>query len=263
MAVAAGFDHSLGLKDDGSVVAWGDNDYGQCNVPPPNEGFVAVAGGYAHSAGLKEDGSVVVWGSNDDGQCDVPSPNGGFMALAAGRCHSLGLKKTVLVACEPPADGSLPKTENNIILCVFNQAITLPATGNPLIIRDVTNGCADVSNLFSYSIDTDDPNGCTLEARETDPNDPNNHDLLPDMTWYQVESAPDWNGVAPFVFEVYTLVGDGNNSGRVTMADYSCVKAALGDRGDVRADLNGTRRVTAADYSVVKAYLGNRAPPKP
>ena len=38
----------------GEIVAWGDNNYGQCNVPSPNSGFVAVAGGCYHSLGLRE-----------------------------------------------------------------------------------------------------------------------------------------------------------------------------------------------------------------
>jgi hypothetical protein len=53
VAVAGGEYHSLGLKADGSIVAWGYNVDGQCNVPGPNTGFVAVAGGYLHSLGLK------------------------------------------------------------------------------------------------------------------------------------------------------------------------------------------------------------------
>ncbi len=161
-----------------------------------------------------------------------------------------------LITTEPPFDGSLPKTMSNLILCVFDGPITLPAAGNPLVIKDMTNGCADVSGNFVYSVDADDPTGRTLEARE-------NGDLLPDMTWYQVNSAPGWAAVVPFQFEVYTLVGDCTPSARVTTADYSCVKAALGQRGDVRADLNGSARVTTADYSVVKANLGHRAPAKP
>ena len=69
---------------DGSIVAWGHNTYGQCDVPVPNEGFVAVAGGYYHSLGLKADGSIVAWGDNYYGQCDVPAPNEGFVAVAGG-----------------------------------------------------------------------------------------------------------------------------------------------------------------------------------
>ena len=84
--------HSLGLKTDGSIVAWGDNSNGQCNIPTPNTGFTAVAAGVHHDLGLKADGSIVAWGSNSYGQCNVPAPNTGFVAVAAGDFHSLGLK---------------------------------------------------------------------------------------------------------------------------------------------------------------------------
>jgi len=62
VAVSGGETFSLGLKDDGSIVAWGRNTFGQCNVPAPNTGFIAIAVGYAHSLGLKNDGSIVAWG---------------------------------------------------------------------------------------------------------------------------------------------------------------------------------------------------------
>jgi len=175
----------------------------------------------------------------------------------------VGPPPAALIASDLTADGSLPKTQSNLIRCTFDRPIALPPSGSPLLIRDMSNGCVDVSGNFTYSIDADDPNGTTLEARETDPNDPNNHAVLPDQTWYQVNSAPGWTDVAPFRFAVYTLVGDCNSSGRVTTADYSCVKAALGQRGDVREDLNGSGRVTTADYSVVEASLGSREPTKP
>ena len=97
IAVAGNKSHNLGLKEDGSIVAWGWNDYGQCNVPEPNEGFVAIAAGDYHSLGLKEDGSITAWGHNSQGQCNVPLPNSGFIDVAAGDYHSLGRK----------ADGSI------------------------------------------------------------------------------------------------------------------------------------------------------------
>jgi hypothetical protein len=161
-----------------------------------------------------------------------------------------------LMATEPADDGSLPKTCNNVILCVFSDPIALPAAGNPLVIKDMTGGCVDVSADFSYSVDADDPNGTTLKAKE-------NGDLLADLHWYQVESAGGWTDVVPFGFEIYTLAGDADNSGRVTTADYTYVKAAMGDRGDIREDLNGSGRVTTADYGIVKAGMAARQPTKP
>jgi hypothetical protein len=92
VGVAAGASHSVGLKADGSIVAWGRNNDGQTNVPAPNTGFVAIAAGAYHSLGLKADGSIVAWGRNNDGQTNVPAPNTGFIAIAAGGGHSVGLK---------------------------------------------------------------------------------------------------------------------------------------------------------------------------
>ncbi len=76
----------------GEIVAWGNNGYGQCNVPEPNTGFTAIAVGQDHSLGLKTDGSIVAWGYNGNGQCDVSEPNTGFMAIAAGYSNSFGLR---------------------------------------------------------------------------------------------------------------------------------------------------------------------------
>jgi len=86
--VAAG----TGFAEDGSIVAWGANGYGQCDVPSPNEDFVAVTTGENHNLGLKQDGSIVAWGNNTHGQCDVPEQNEGFVAVAGGGVHTLGLK---------------------------------------------------------------------------------------------------------------------------------------------------------------------------
>jgi len=77
---------------DGSIVAWGTNDYGQLNVPEPNADFVAVAAGAFHGLGLKADASVVAWGRNDTGACNVPPPNANFIRVGSGVYHSLGIR---------------------------------------------------------------------------------------------------------------------------------------------------------------------------
>jgi alpha-tubulin suppressor-like RCC1 family protein len=84
----------LGLKQDGSVVGWGRNDYGQANTPQGNDFVVIAAGGY-HSLALRQDGSVVGWGRNNYGQA-TPPVQSGFVAIAAGELQS----PAILESCE-------------------------------------------------------------------------------------------------------------------------------------------------------------------
>ncbi len=128
VSIAAAFDHTLALKTDGTVIAWGNNALGQTNVPPGLTGVRSVAAGYGHSVALKtdgtvvawgysweavpgglsgvkaiaasdshtlalkNDGSVVAWGNNGSGQCNVPAGLTGVQAIAAGAAHSLLVK---------------------------------------------------------------------------------------------------------------------------------------------------------------------------
>jgi len=88
--VDAGDVHTVGLKADGTVVAVGDNQYGQCNVGNWSN-IVQVATGYYHMVGLKSDGTVVAVGSNGSGQCDVSAWTD-IVQVAAGGDHTVGLK---------------------------------------------------------------------------------------------------------------------------------------------------------------------------
>jgi alpha-tubulin suppressor-like RCC1 family protein len=123
--LAAGDGHSLALKSDGTVWAWGSNSYGQLGngstgdaVAPVQvrdisgagflSGIYQLAAGGTHSMALKYDGTVFAWGDNGHGQLGVNSTvssalpvqvlnsagTGGLSGvsqLAAGSCHSLAL----------------------------------------------------------------------------------------------------------------------------------------------------------------------------
>lgn len=60
--IAMGWGHSLALKADGTVLAWGDDSHGQSTVPDSATNAVAVSAGFYHSLALRADGTVVAWG---------------------------------------------------------------------------------------------------------------------------------------------------------------------------------------------------------
>jgi len=52
VAIAAGDSHTVALKRDGTVVAWGDNEHGQTTIPSNLVGVVAIAAGKNHTVAL-------------------------------------------------------------------------------------------------------------------------------------------------------------------------------------------------------------------
>lgn len=60
-------------------------------MPAPNAGFVSISAGPCHSIGLKEDGSIVAWGYQEFGLCDVPEPNEGFVDISSCSYFNLAI----------------------------------------------------------------------------------------------------------------------------------------------------------------------------
>ena len=68
--VAVGNAHFAVLRENGTVSAYGDNTYGQCNVAGWRN-VVRIAAGENHTAALMADGTVAAVGDNRYGQCNV------------------------------------------------------------------------------------------------------------------------------------------------------------------------------------------------
>ena len=117
VALAAGEDHTLALRRNGTVVAWGDNSLGQNDVPPSLSNVVALAAGGSHSLALRANGMVIAWGDNSRGQTTVPPSAIKVKAIAAGRAHSLALLPdgTVVAWGNSPLETSMPNSFRNII----------------------------------------------------------------------------------------------------------------------------------------------------
>ncbi len=73
IAIAAGGWHDVALRSDGTVVAWGDDTFGQTDLPDGLTNVIAIASGDWHSLALKADGTIVSWGLPGVG--DLPLPD--------------------------------------------------------------------------------------------------------------------------------------------------------------------------------------------
>jgi len=114
-SVAGGRYHSIALKSDGTVWAWGDNGYGQIGDGTQVQrlsavavsglsGVIAISSRYNHTVALKADGTVWTWGQNSRGQLGdgtttqrlAPVQVQGLSdvtSIAAGAEHTLALKR--------------------------------------------------------------------------------------------------------------------------------------------------------------------------
>lgn len=101
ISLAVGYKFLAGLKADGTVTAIGADGDGQCDVDDWTD-IVAVAAANGQTFGLRADGTVAATGYNSDGQCDVDGWTD-IVAVAAGAWHTVGLK----------ADGTVVSVGNN------------------------------------------------------------------------------------------------------------------------------------------------------
>ena len=125
-AISAGQYHTVALKSDGTVYAWGLNGNGQLGDDSTTEshvpvqvkgvggsdyltGIASVAAGYTHAVTLNTDGTVYAWGLNTNGQLGDDSTTEshvpvqakgvggtgyltGITGVSAGTTHSVALK---------------------------------------------------------------------------------------------------------------------------------------------------------------------------
>ena len=146
--VSAGSDHTVGLKADGTVMAVGDNEDGQCNVSGWRD-IVSVSAGALHTVGLKADGTVVAVGSNSHGQCNVSSWRD-IVAVSAGGLHTVGLKADgTVVAVGSNGSGQCNVSSWKDIVAVSAgdyHTVGLKEDGTVVAVGSNSHGQCDVSS---------------------------------------------------------------------------------------------------------------------
>ena len=97
VAIAAGGYHSLALKRDGTVAAWG-YWLAARTTPAGWSDVVAIAAGEYYSLALRSDGSVVAWGHNGYGQTSVPPNLTNVVRIASGWAQLEAADRLLLTA---------------------------------------------------------------------------------------------------------------------------------------------------------------------
>lgn len=137
-AVAAGADHWLALKFDGTIVPWGFDTYGQATLPTGLNNIISVAAGEDVSGAVKQDGTVVIWGYEGFGQTTVPSGLSGVKSLSIGYDHVLALKAdgTVVAWGEDNGAGetAVPADLSNVIAIATGRDSSLALKSDGTVI---------------------------------------------------------------------------------------------------------------------------------
>ena len=96
--------NTVGLRSDGTVVAAGSNEDGECDVSDWRD-IIAVSTGNGCIFGLKANGTVIAVGNNLDEQCEVSNWTN-IVAVSAGQWHTVGLRADgTVVAAGSTIDG--------------------------------------------------------------------------------------------------------------------------------------------------------------
>ena len=131
MTVSAGGKHTVAIKDDGTLWAWGVNDSGQLGIGEgeadsdipirigTDDDWTMISAGQYHNVAAKDDGTLWVWGYNQHGQfgngtkisCETPTQMGiedDWTMVSAGYLRTMMIKDDgTLWACGSNSYGQL------------------------------------------------------------------------------------------------------------------------------------------------------------
>lgn len=112
--VSAGGDHSMAIKTDGTLWAWGANGYGQLGLGTTDDTPIvtrvgletdwrSLAVGQEHTVVLKSDGVLWAWGAGGEGQLGYEAPDGSIVRTPVPTCSDVDECFLGLDDCEPLA----------------------------------------------------------------------------------------------------------------------------------------------------------------
>ncbi len=94
--ISASVFHTCGIKSDGSVMCWGQNDYGMST--PPDGVFSQISASNIHACGRKTDGTLACWGY-DNGTGLATPPEGLFRQVSVNSFYDCAIKNDGTIFC--------------------------------------------------------------------------------------------------------------------------------------------------------------------
>ncbi len=275
VVIAAGAQHGLALKSDGSVVAWGNNSFGQTNVPAGLDSVVAIAAGDYHSLALRADGTVVAWGNNSKGQTNVPAGLTNVAAVFAGPDYSTAIvgESPPTLLTQPPDVSIWPgQTATFTVKTIGTAPLRFQWQLNGEFIEGATNSWCRVDRASSndagiYSVVVSNSRGVAVSReaflilRQTPPvilSQPVNQTGFPGTTVsfsVAVESSPPVS--YQWLFNDQPITGANNSELLLT----NLTSAAAGEYRVLVSNAFGTRTSSVARLSVALLAAWGRAIP--
>lgn len=149
-AIAAGGLYNLGLKTDGSVIAWGFDHLGTTTIPVEAQSNVtSISAGAFNALALRKDGSVVAWGLMSNINQVPADAQSGVTSISAGLEHALALKSDgSVIAWGDNTHGQTdvpPSAQSNVIAVSAGGNFSLALKNNGSVIAWGDNNLGQTS----------------------------------------------------------------------------------------------------------------------
>ena len=144
IAIAAGQNHTVAARANGTVVAWGQNTSAQTNIIAQATNVIAVAAGESFCLALRTNGTAIGWGDNFYGQTTPPTGSSNIIAIAAGQRHALALNKIGSII----AWGFNAYGQTNVPITATNSKAIAAGAGHSIALK--TDGSVLAWGLNSY-----------------------------------------------------------------------------------------------------------------
>jgi alpha-tubulin suppressor-like RCC1 family protein len=167
-SIAAGSDFGGVVRRDGTLVVWGENSDGQCELPKRVGRIRRIAVGLEHGAAIRGDGSIVEWGRDiQNGGVSLPPNISDFTELAAGWWHFAAVRADGSVVSWGRGNTTVPEGLPPIaqVACGYAHTLARTADGQVFAWGDAYYGATSIPKSIGVVVDIDAGDTYSLACR--------------------------------------------------------------------------------------------------